>query len=146
MSYPKLFLQVAIIVTAVLIQVTSLECYSCDSDLMDFDCNKIETLPKVVCANTTASNLVALSCGSQHVIAKDSSAERIFRGCMVAGECGLLSRQVELTQAYRMASCHECGLDNCNDSGTSIGRESFSMIGSLMVGSVAFLLHRVALL
>ncbi|XP_055524559.1 uncharacterized protein LOC129718142 [Wyeomyia smithii] len=132
----KNLLTLLLVLPIAIVRVRSLECYSCDSDLTDLDCNQIDSLPKVNCTDVSGSSLVALTCGLQHARAKSTSAERIYRGCMVVGECDLLTRQVELTSAYRMAKCHECSSDHCNDLRTDSGvngqETPFALVASLL--------------
>nr|XP_029715607.1 uncharacterized protein LOC115259220 [Aedes albopictus] len=115
--------------------VRSLECYSCDSDLMDADCDSINALPKRACAEVSDSSLVSLTCGYKRVQVGNLT-DRIFRGCMVAGECYLLNRQAELTSKYRMVSCVECNSDHCNTMRNGAGRETAGSILMLLLVAI----------
>ncbi|XP_062555441.1 uncharacterized protein LOC134220396 [Armigeres subalbatus] len=122
MFHLLLSLLLALLVSAIGVQ--SLECYSCDTDLTDLDCNNLTTLPKQVCQNVSDYNLVSMSCGYKRVQVGNQT-EKIFRGCMVAGECNLLNRQSELTSKYRMLTCVECRSDKCNEMRSGTGPVGF---------------------
>ncbi|KAL9693117.1 hypothetical protein quinque_012402 [Culex quinquefasciatus] len=113
---------------------SGLECYSCDSYRTDQDCNDIKTLPKVTCPALSESSPIGMSCGFQHIQASSGSieTERIFRGCVVAGECDLLGKQAGLTSRYRLTSCQECATDACNEMRTGSGATG-GMRGSMAV-------------
>ncbi|EAT45980.1 AAEL002811-PA [Aedes aegypti] len=126
---------VSLILLLAISGVRSLECYSCDSDLMDEDCDAIATLPKQTCQDVSDFQLVSLTCGYKRVQVGNLT-ERIFRGCVVAGECSLFNRQSELTSKYRMLSCVECNSDHCNTMRSGAGRGAIGGIA----GSVVMLL------